>query len=176
MKVIQLQHSPSARQPRSSTRRQTVRRCTLYGRTLTLLAYTGGIRRWLTTVAVSLLPLRICTNKSRDILQIGPCIFKLRRNKTNEMHIQSKVNNIFRISILLLHVSALYERHLRGAQKDPDENVRMLLHKCRIKSKDLLQTDGIHFLPSLSVLHLLIFMELKLSTVLHGGGGIDLSV
>jgi len=31
-------HSPSARQPRSSTRRQTVRRCTLYGRTLTLLA------------------------------------------------------------------------------------------------------------------------------------------
>jgi hypothetical protein len=27
-----------------------------------------------------------------------------------------KVNHIFRISILLLHVSALQERHLQGAQ------------------------------------------------------------
>jgi hypothetical protein len=27
-----------------------------------------------------------------------------------------KVNHIFRISFLLLHVSALYERHLHGAQ------------------------------------------------------------
>jgi hypothetical protein len=33
------------------------------------------------------------------------------------MHIQSKVNRIFRISMLLLHVSALYERHLQGAQR-----------------------------------------------------------
>jgi hypothetical protein len=49
------------------------------------------------------------------ILQLGPCIFKLRLNKTNEMHIQSKVDRIFRISMLLLHVSALYERHLQGA-------------------------------------------------------------
>jgi hypothetical protein len=38
------------------------------------------------------------------------------RNKTNEMHIQSKVNHIYRIS-MLLHVSALYERHLQGAQR-----------------------------------------------------------
>jgi hypothetical protein len=51
------------------------------------------------------------------ILQLGPRIFKLRRNKTNEMHIQSKVNNIFRISMLVLHVSALYERHLQGPQR-----------------------------------------------------------
>jgi hypothetical protein len=28
-----------------------------------------------------------------------------------------KVNHIFRISILLLHVSALQERHFQGAQK-----------------------------------------------------------
>jgi hypothetical protein len=33
------------------------------------------------------------------------------------MHIQSNVNHIFRISMLLLHVSALYERHLQGAQR-----------------------------------------------------------
>jgi hypothetical protein len=32
------------------------------------------------------------------------------------MHIQSEVNHIFRILMLLLHVSALYERHLQGAQ------------------------------------------------------------
>jgi hypothetical protein len=43
-------------------------------------------------------------------------LVKCRRNKTNEMHIQSKVNHIFRISMLLLRVSALYERHLQGAQ------------------------------------------------------------
>jgi hypothetical protein len=34
-----------------------------------------------------------------------------------------KVNHIFRISMLLLHVSALQERHRQG---DPDEIVRML--------------------------------------------------
>jgi hypothetical protein len=33
------------------------------------------------------------------------------------MHIQSELNHIFRISMLLLHVSALYERHLQGAQR-----------------------------------------------------------
>jgi hypothetical protein len=33
------------------------------------------------------------------------------------MHIQSKVNCISRISMLLLHVSALCERHLQGAQR-----------------------------------------------------------
>jgi hypothetical protein len=32
------------------------------------------------------------------------------------MHIQSKVNHIFRISMLLLHVSVQYESHLQGAQ------------------------------------------------------------
>jgi hypothetical protein len=37
--------------------------------------------------------------------------------KTKEMHIQSKVNHIFRISMLLLHVSALYERHLQEVQR-----------------------------------------------------------
>jgi hypothetical protein len=41
----------------------------------------------------------------------------LRRNKTNEMHIQSEVNRIFSISMLLRHVSALYELHLQGAQR-----------------------------------------------------------
>jgi hypothetical protein len=30
------------------------------------------------------------------------------------MHIQNKINHIFGISMLLLHVSALYERHLQG--------------------------------------------------------------
>jgi hypothetical protein len=40
-----------------------------------------------------------------------------RRNITNEMHIQSKANHIFRISMLFLHVSALYERHFQGAQR-----------------------------------------------------------
>jgi hypothetical protein len=48
------------------------------------------------------------------------------------MHIQGKVNHIFRISMFLLHVSALYERHLQGAQKNPDEIVRMLPHIVRI--------------------------------------------
>jgi hypothetical protein len=33
------------------------------------------------------------------------------------MHIQSKVNHIFGISMLLLHVSVLYECHLQGAQR-----------------------------------------------------------
>jgi hypothetical protein len=33
------------------------------------------------------------------------------------MHIQSKASHIFRISMLLLHVSALYERYLQGAQR-----------------------------------------------------------
>jgi hypothetical protein len=33
------------------------------------------------------------------------------------MHIQSKVNHIFIISMLLLHVSALYERHLQVVQR-----------------------------------------------------------
>jgi hypothetical protein len=33
------------------------------------------------------------------------------------MHIQSKVSHTFRISMLLLHVSALYERHLQEAQR-----------------------------------------------------------
>jgi hypothetical protein len=43
-----------------------------------------------------------------------------------------KVNHIFRISILLLHVSALQQRHLQESPKYPDEIVRMLRHKCRI--------------------------------------------
>jgi hypothetical protein len=33
------------------------------------------------------------------------------------MHIESKVTHIFRISIMLLHVSALHERHLQGAKR-----------------------------------------------------------
>jgi hypothetical protein len=33
------------------------------------------------------------------------------------MFIQNKVNHIFRISMLFLHVSALYELHLQGAQR-----------------------------------------------------------
>jgi hypothetical protein len=32
------------------------------------------------------------------------------------MHFQSKPYTVFRISVLLLHVSALHERHLQGAQ------------------------------------------------------------
>jgi hypothetical protein len=49
--------------------------------------------------------------------QFGKASSGPRRNKTNEMHIQCKVNYMFRILVLLLHVSALYERHLQGAQK-----------------------------------------------------------
>jgi hypothetical protein len=56
-------------------------------------------------------------NRPEDFLQLGPCILKLRRNKTHEIHFQSKVNHIFRISMLLLHVSALYEHYLQGAQR-----------------------------------------------------------
>jgi hypothetical protein len=33
------------------------------------------------------------------------------------MHIKNNVNNIFRISMLLLRVSVLYERHLQGTQR-----------------------------------------------------------
>jgi hypothetical protein len=33
------------------------------------------------------------------------------------MHIQGKVHHIFRISKLLIHVSALYGRHIQGAQR-----------------------------------------------------------
>jgi hypothetical protein len=33
------------------------------------------------------------------------------------MHIKSKENHIFGISVLLLHVSALHERHLQEAQR-----------------------------------------------------------
>jgi hypothetical protein len=33
------------------------------------------------------------------------------------MHIQNKVNHIFRISVFLLHVSVLYARHLQGTQR-----------------------------------------------------------
>jgi hypothetical protein len=49
------------------------------------------------------------------------------------MHIQSKVNHIFRISMLLLHVSALYERHLQqGVQ-----TILMKLRVCYVISAEL---------------------------------------
>jgi hypothetical protein len=48
------------------------------------------------------------------------------------MHIQSKVNHICRISMLLLHVSALYERHLQGAQR-----ILMKLCVCYVISAEL---------------------------------------
>jgi hypothetical protein len=51
-----------------------------------------------------------------------------------------KVNHIFRISILLLHVSALQERIFREP-KYPDEIVLMLRHKCRI-------SEGKDWIPS----------------------------
>jgi hypothetical protein len=75
------------------------------------------------------------------ILQLGPWIFKLRRNKTNEMHIQSKVNHISRISMLLLHVSVLYERHLEGAQR-----ILMKLCLCYVISAVL--SEGREWVPS----------------------------
>lgn len=58
-------------QPNSSTLRQTVLRWTLYGRIRICDANTGGIKRWVTTVAVSLFPLNICkTKKSHWVLTI----------------------------------------------------------------------------------------------------------
>jgi hypothetical protein len=57
------------------------------------------------------------------------------------MHIQSKVNRIFRISMLLLHVSVLYERHLQGAQR-----ILMKLCVCYIINADL--NEGREWIPS----------------------------
>jgi hypothetical protein len=57
------------------------------------------------------------------------------------MRIQSKVNHIFRISMLLLHVSALYERHLQGAQR-----ILMKLCVCYIISAEL--CEGREWIPS----------------------------
>jgi hypothetical protein len=48
------------------------------------------------------------------------------------MCIQSKANHLFRISMLLLHVSALYERHLQGHQR-----VLMKLCVCYVISVEL---------------------------------------
>jgi hypothetical protein len=52
--------------------------------------------------------------------------FLLQRYKTNEMHIQSRANHIFRIPKLLLHVSALYERHLQVLSTDNTQTVSTL--------------------------------------------------
>jgi hypothetical protein len=57
------------------------------------------------------------------------------------MHIQNKVNRIFRISMLLLHVSALYERHLQGAQR-----ILMKLCICYVISAEL--SEGRELMPS----------------------------
>jgi hypothetical protein len=57
------------------------------------------------------------------------------------MHIQSKVNHIFRISMLLLHVSALYEGHLRGAQR-----ILIKLCVCYVISAEL--SEGREWIPS----------------------------
>jgi hypothetical protein len=48
------------------------------------------------------------------------------------MHIQSTIIHIFRISVLLLHVSALYERHLQGAQ-----SILMKLCVCYVISAEI---------------------------------------
>jgi hypothetical protein len=48
------------------------------------------------------------------------------------MHIQSEVNHIFRISMLLLHVSALYTRHLQKTQR-----ILMKLCVCYVISAEL---------------------------------------
>jgi hypothetical protein len=84
---------------------------------------------------------KLFRNVLHTILQLGPCIFKLRRNKSNEMHIQSKVNHIFRISMLFLHVSALYERHIQGAQR-----ILMKLCVCYVISAEL--SEGREWIPS----------------------------
>jgi hypothetical protein len=57
------------------------------------------------------------------------------------MHIQSKVNHTFKISMLLLQVSALYERHLQEAQ-------RMLIKFCvrYVISAEL--SEGREWIPS----------------------------
>jgi hypothetical protein len=84
------------------------------------VSLSSNTRSWqsCSTFGINIVPLKdISTRFCICFLQLGPRIFKLQRNKTNEMHIQRKVNHIFRISMLLLHVSALYERHLQGAQR-----------------------------------------------------------
>jgi hypothetical protein len=72
---------------------------------------------------------------------VGINIVKLRRNKTNEMHIQCKINHIFRISMLLLHVSALYDRHLQEAQR-----ILTKLFVCYVISAEL--SEGWGWMPS----------------------------
>jgi hypothetical protein len=57
------------------------------------------------------------------------------------MHIQSKVNYICRISMLLLHVSALHERHLQEAQR-----ILMKLCECYVISAEL--SEGREWIPS----------------------------
>jgi hypothetical protein len=57
------------------------------------------------------------------------------------MHIQSKVSHIFRISMLLLRVSALYERHLQGAQR-----ILMKLCVCYVIIAEL--SEGREWIPS----------------------------
>jgi hypothetical protein len=57
------------------------------------------------------------------------------------MHIQNKVNHIFRISMLLLHVSAMYEHHLQGAQR-----ILMKLCVCYVISAEL--SEGMEWIPS----------------------------
>jgi hypothetical protein len=57
------------------------------------------------------------------------------------MHIQSEVNHVVRISMLLLHVSALYQRHLQGAQR-----ILMKLCVCYVISAEL--SEGREWIPS----------------------------
>jgi hypothetical protein len=52
-----------------------------------------------------------------------------------------KVNHIFRISMLLLHVPALQERHLQGAQ-----SILMKLCVCYVVSAEL--SEGREWIPS----------------------------
>jgi energy-converting hydrogenase Eha subunit A len=50
------------------------------------------------------------------ILQLGLLIFQIMMKERPTKRI-FKANHIFRISILLIHISALHERHLQGAQR-----------------------------------------------------------
>jgi hypothetical protein len=56
------------------------------------------------------------------------------------MHIQSKANHIFRISVLLQHGSALYERHIQGAQR-----VLMKLCVCYVISAERTECESLGY-------------------------------
>jgi hypothetical protein len=70
---------------------------------------------------------------------------ELRQNKTNEMDIQSKVNHIFRISMLLLHVSALLENTERRSFRKNFEIKKYIKRYVKMPCKQVSLSKGAHW-------------------------------